>query len=188
MKYPQSAHPHARQLEEAEKMFRTTLKTMKRVLPKNDDYMLSALNNFTGLLDDTLGKHGEAEAMYREVLAIQLQMLGPEHPDTLMTKENISITLCSQGKDAEALPLVRESYRGYTKVYSSKHPRTLDAASHLGNVLMKLGEYAESEAILRETLVLEREVLGPEHPQTKCTATNLQALISNGNATVQTMP
>ena len=66
--------------------------------------------------------------------------------------------------------------------------RNLHTASHLGKVLMKLEEYAESEAILRETLVLQREVLGPEHQETKVTATNLQALISNGDATVQTMP
>eukprot|EP00729_Bicosta_minor_P008640 gene8640-biopygen8186 len=176
------------QLEEAEKMFRTTLKTMKRVLPKNDDCILTILNNFAALLNDELGKHAEAEAMYRGVLAIQLQILGPEHPRTLKTKVNISVTLCRQGKYAEALPLVRESYRGYTKVYSSKHPSTLHAASQLGHTLMKLGEYAESEAILRETLVLQREVLGPEHRETKLTATRLQTLISNGNAAVQTMP
>ena len=79
------------QLEEAEKMYRTTLKTMKRVLPKSDTTILTTLNNFAGLLGDGLGKHAEAEAMFREVLAIQLQMLGPEHPDTLMTKGNILV-------------------------------------------------------------------------------------------------
>eukprot|EP00729_Bicosta_minor_P032642 gene32642-biopygen8655 len=176
------------QLEEAEKMFRTTLKTMKRVLPKNDAFMLATLMGFAALLTDGLGKHAEAEAMFRELLAIRLQMLGSEHPLTLMTKGNVCITLRSQGKYAEALPLARESYRGYTKVYSSKHPSTLNAASHLGDTLMELGEYVESEAILRETLVLEREVLGPEDLQTKRTATHLQTLISNGDATVQTMP
>eukprot|EP00729_Bicosta_minor_P032735 gene32735-biopygen8706 len=178
------------QLEEAEKMFRTTLKTMKRVLPKNDNLILTTLNNFAGVPPDEAGKRAEAEAeaMFREVLAIELQVLGPEHPDTLMTKGNISIILCMQGQHAEALPFAHESYRGYTTVYSSKHPRTLSAASQLGNVLMMLGEYAESEAILRETLVLQREVLGPEHQETKRTAENLQTLISNGNATVQTMP
>lgn len=176
------------QLEEAEKMFRTTLKTMKRVLTKNDAFILTTLNNLASLLLDWLGKHVEAEVMYREVLAIELQILGPEHPDTLMAKGNISVTLCRQGKYAEALPLARDSYRGYTKVYSSKHPSTLNAASHLGHTLMKLGEYAESEAILRETLVLQRKVLGPKHQETKLTLTNLQTLISNGDATVQTMP
>eukprot|EP00729_Bicosta_minor_P012288 gene12288-biopygen16063 len=176
------------QLEVAEKMFRTTLKTMKRVLPKNDNLILATLSNLAGLLGAGLGKHTEAEAMHREVLAIWLQMLGPEHPNTLSTKGNISKSLYRQGKDAAALPLARESCRGYTKVYSSKHPDTLNAAYHLGHTLIKLGEYAESEAILRETLVLQREVLGPEHRETKLSATGLQKLIYNGNATVQTMP
>lgn len=176
------------QLEEAEKMFRTTLKTMKRVLPKNDDYILATLTSFAALLNDGLGKHAEAEAMFREALAIQLQMLGPEHPRTMRTKGNICITLSAEDKYAEALPLARECYRGYTKVDGPEHPRTLDAASRLGNVLMDLGEYAESEAILRETLVLQREVLGPEHQDTKWTATILQTLISNGDAAVETMP
>eukprot|EP00729_Bicosta_minor_P032493 gene32493-biopygen5410 len=168
------------QLEEAEKMFRTTLKTMKRVLPKNDDYILATLTSFAALLNDGLGKHAEAEAMFREALAIQLQMLGPEHPLTMRTKGNICITLSAEDKYAEALPLARECYRGYTKVDGPEHPRTLDAASRLGNVLMDLGEYAESEAILRETLVLQRAVLGPEHQDTKWTATILQTAAEVG--------
>eukprot|EP00729_Bicosta_minor_P010879 gene10879-biopygen10201 len=66
------------QLEEAEKMFRTTLKAMKRVLSKSDAYILTTRNNFATLLNDASGKHAEAVAMCREGLAIELQMLGPD--------------------------------------------------------------------------------------------------------------
>ena len=42
---------------------------------------------------DQQGKHAEADALYREVLAMQKRVLGDEHPDTLRTVRNLPNTL-----------------------------------------------------------------------------------------------
>lgn len=190
------------QVEEAEQLYRTTLKTMKRNLPKNDLETCQVMNAFaTLLLKKSLSNcvDGEAEAsilwhhlhhaeaMFREVLAIRVQILGPENPDTLVTKGNLASCLTNQGKNAETLLLVRECYKGRLKLYGPKHPETLRSASQLGDVLTKLGEYTESEAILCETFLSRAEVLGPEHLSTKVTAMLLQkclASMANGHTTI----
>ena len=55
-----------------------------------------------------LGKHEEAEAMEREVLAARQEVLGPRHPDTLGAMNNLAITLGRLGKRAEAEAMERE--------------------------------------------------------------------------------
>ena len=55
-----------------------------------------------------LGKHAEAEAMEREVLAARREVLGPRHPDTLATMGNLADTLRALGKHAEAEAIERE--------------------------------------------------------------------------------
>jgi hypothetical protein len=44
------------------------------------------------------GRHGEAEQMHRKVLESRQHVLGPVHPDTLASMNNLAITLHAQGK------------------------------------------------------------------------------------------
>ena len=37
------------------------------------------------------GKYAQAEALYSQTLEIQRRVLGPEHPDTLMSMNNLAI-------------------------------------------------------------------------------------------------
>ena len=44
------------------------------------------------------GKHGEAEQLHRKVLKARQRVLGPEHPDTLASQNNLATVLQAQGK------------------------------------------------------------------------------------------
>ena len=50
----------------------------------------------------TSGQFAEAEKEYRAVLAIRERLLGPEHPDTLTSRNNLACVLEAQGNHAEA--------------------------------------------------------------------------------------
>ena len=54
------------------------------------------------------GRHAETEAMEREVLEAEREVLGPRHPETLETMSNLASTLAEQGKRAEAEAMQRE--------------------------------------------------------------------------------
>ena len=68
----------------------------------------------------------------------------------------------------------------------STNAKTRKQSSCRGSHLT-LGEYSECEAIYRETLVMQRKIFGAEHEDTKRTAGNLQRLIDNGHAAIQTL-
>ena len=50
------------------------------------------MNNLANVLDDE-GHYAEAEKLYRETLDIRRRVLGPEHPDTLWSTNNLAVVL-----------------------------------------------------------------------------------------------
>ena len=51
----------------------------------------------------SMGQHAEAVEMFRELLPMQVDVLGAEHPDTLRTKHNLASAVSSMGQRAEAV-------------------------------------------------------------------------------------
>ena len=74
-------------------------------------------------------------------------MLGPEHPETLTSINNLGSVLDSQGKYEEAKAMYQQALEGYQKVLGPKHPDTLASINNLGSVLSSQGKYEEAEAM-----------------------------------------
>ena len=105
------------------------------------------------------GHYAEAEKLYRETLDMRRRVLGPEHPDTLSSMNNLANVLdergplCRSGEvgsgNARHLaPCPRSGASGYT-----------DFDEQLGKRSMERGHYAEAEKLDRETLDIRRRVL-----------------------------
>ncbi|GAB1310659.1 hypothetical protein MFIFM68171_00869 [Madurella fahalii] len=141
--------------QDAEALYRQTLKLQIRVLGAEYPDTLTSINNLANTLDRQ-GKYEEAEALYRQTLKLQTRVLGAEYPDTLTSINNLANTLdsinnlantlYSQGKYEEAEALYR--------------------INNLANTLDRQGKYKEAEALYRQTLKLQTRVLGAEYPDT----------------------
>eukprot|EP00808_Paulinella_micropora_P008031 g47259.t1 len=81
------------------------------------------------------GKLAVAEPLYRTALQGQEKTLGPEHPDTLTSVNNLGFLLYHQSKLAEAEPLYRRALEGQEKTLGAEHPDTLISFSNLGVLL-----------------------------------------------------
>jgi hypothetical protein len=81
-------------------------------------------------LDDQ-GRHAEAEMMHRDTLAVEQRVLGPEHPDTLLTAMSLANALTNQGKHAEAKTMHLETLAVQQHVLGPEHPDTLRTTQHL---------------------------------------------------------
>jgi serine/threonine protein kinase/tetratricopeptide (TPR) repeat protein len=113
------------------------------------------------------GRAPEAEKIFRELLALQHRLLGPEDRGTLTTMANLAITVGDQkGRGAEALALGREAFEIHRRVLGAEDPSTLLVMMNYANGLAKESRYAEAEDLHRESLELMRRKLGPEHPAT----------------------
>jgi hypothetical protein len=74
-------------------------------------------------------------------------VLGPEHPNTLISISNLGSVLDNQGKYEEAEAMHRRDLLGLEKVLGPEHPDTLTSVSQLGSVLDDQGKYDEAEAM-----------------------------------------
>ena len=72
-----------------------------------------------------LGDYAGAQAEFREVLAIRMEILGPEHPRTLGTRHEIARTMAALGDYAGAQAEFREVLAIQLQVLGPDHPETM---------------------------------------------------------------
>jgi eukaryotic-like serine/threonine-protein kinase len=115
---------------------------------------------------DKLGLYPQARLLVTRAVDIQRRMLGPEHPDTVKSTQNLASVLYEEGRFAEAEKLDRETLNIRRRVLGPEHQDTLKSMNNLAVVLWAEGRFAEAEKLDRETLNIKRRVLGREHPDT----------------------
>lgn len=92
--------------------------------------------------------------------------LGPEHPDSLHSKNQLCELFRSVGDLDSAESTSLESIAMGERIFGVDHPLTLAARLNLAGVYRSQSRLKESEAIYRELLEVAPEVLGPEDRQT----------------------
>ena len=112
------------------------------------------------------GKYGDAEKLFRSVIEMRSRVLGPEHPDTLATRNRLIYALNEEEKHAEAEAEARQVVTLREQILGFQHPDTLLSRYNLGNALYHAGKFAEAEAVYREVLELDEKVIGHYHPRT----------------------
>lgn len=118
----------------------------------------------------------EAEAVSREMLALQRKHLGPAHPDVLAAQNLLARTLTTLLKNSEALKAHVEAVRLHEQVYGPDHPATADAQVDAAIVSSRLGSYKEAFTLSERAYQTYRQRLGPEHPDTLNTLGNIGIL------------
>src|SRR5713226_997524 len=131
---------------------------------------------------EKLGLYPRAQALQQQSMEIRQRVLGPEHPDTLTSMNDLALDLDDSGHYAEAEKLEREALDISRRVLGPEHPDTLMLMSNLANTLWQEGHYPEAEKLNRETLGIQRRVLGPEHPGTLRSMNNLATDLDDSDA------
>jgi tetratricopeptide (TPR) repeat protein len=139
-------------LEEAEAMHRQTV-AIRRKSGKEDLDLTLALNNLASTLW-TEGKLAEAEATYREALAMSRRLLGEKHPDIASELNNLAGVLSDEKKFEEAELFHRETLAMRRALLGNEHPDVLAALFNLAGNLFRQGKFAEAETFARECLTV----------------------------------
>ena len=119
------------------------------------------------------GNYREALAMAKRALLVQERVAGPEHPDTLATRQNIAALTGEKGEAGEALRLFRELLRDQERVLGPNHPDTLSIRHDIVFWTGETGEAREALRLFRELLPDQERVLGPDHRHTLGTRYNI---------------
>ena len=123
----------------------------------------------------------DAEKIQREVLALQLEVLGGQHPGTIWALNNLAMTLHDRGQLDEAEKMRREIFALQLEIHGGRHPNTITAMHNLAITLYSCGQLDEAEKMKREVLALQLEIHGGRHPDTITAMHNLAgALCTRG--------
>ncbi|HUV04754.1 MAG TPA: tetratricopeptide repeat protein [Armatimonadota bacterium] len=123
------------------------------------------------------GDYDAAEPLFRRTLDARERALGPEHPDTLTSVNNLALLLYSKGDYDAAEPLFHRALEGFERVFGPEHPDTLTSVNNLAGLLLSKGDYDAAEPLFRRTLDARERALGPDHSDTLASVNNLAGLL-----------
>jgi eukaryotic-like serine/threonine-protein kinase len=130
-----------------------------------------------------LGEFAKAEEHFRTNLAIVKELFVEDHPEIVLSLNDIGNLLLSQFRSQEAETILRKAL-AMGKRLPGDHRRVVASSLHdLGVACLQQGKCKakEAETLLREALALQEELLGKDHVQLSLPLGALaQALFNQG--------
>ena len=124
-----------------------------------------------------------AESLHRDILAERTKRLGPEHPDSLMSKSEIALAMLGLRRFSEAEQLLDEVLARQQKIHGFHHDDTIASITNLGLVYHQTGRFAEAEQQHRQALDLLKQLHRIDHPRIlNCTDNLALALMARGKS------
>ena len=127
----------------------------------DDPELQSRLLYTMGDTYEGLGLFPRAESLLSRSLQIRRKVLGPQHPDTLASMNDLGEAIWRQARYPEAEKLVHEALDGRQRTLGPNHPATLASMNNLGLLLTQENRYAEAEKLFRQLLDTQRRTVGP---------------------------
>jgi len=158
--FPADAEPH----------HQTSIRLL-RASDMGDDTQLAIALNIYGTTLFALDRPDEAEAAYREALAIERRLNDPEAATTL---NNLAVLVTQQGRNEEGAALLGEMVEDLRRREgpAAAYQRSF-ALMNWAGALSNLGRADSALALYREGVASFVETLGEEHPETIAAQTSL---------------
>ena len=133
------------------------------------------LNDAGGYLYER-ARFAEAEALFKQALAIRETALEPEHPDVARSLNNLGAVYSEQGRYSEAESLYQRALAIREKVLGREHPDVATTLNDWGVLSRRQGKYGEAEQLLLRALCIRQRTLGPDDPHVATSLNNLASL------------
>ena len=113
-----------------------------------------------------MGRHAEALKLREETLTLRKAKLGPDHPDTLASMNNLASEYVITGRHAMPSSSSKRRCALLKAKLGPDHPDTLLYMNNLAISYDDLGRHAEALELYEETMALMKTKLGPDHRAT----------------------
>ena len=100
-------------------------------------------------------------------------LLGPDHPDTLTSRNNLAGAYESAGRLNEAITLYEQVLTDRIRVLGEDHPDTLTSRNNLAGAYRAAGRLTEAITLYEQVLHDRIRVLSEDHPDTLTSRNNL---------------
>ena len=102
--------------------------------------------------------------------------MGPDHPSTAKSVNNLAVLYRETGSYVEAEPLFLRALAVNESVLGPDNPSTAASINTLATLYKVEGLYAKAEPLYRQSLAIYEKALGPEHPDTASALNSLSDL------------
>ena len=93
-------------------------------------------------------------------------VLGPHHPDTLASRNNLASTYRDAGRLDKAIPLYEQTLEDSIHVLGTDHPGSLTSRLNLASAYRDAGRLDEAITLYEQVFSCRSRVLGPDHRST----------------------
>ncbi|KAF0697600.1 Aste57867_11728 [Aphanomyces stellatus] len=118
------------------------------------------------------------EPMFQDALSHQMELLGDDHYDTLLTMLEFGGAYRAYGMLDQAYPLIQECYERCNRVFGDTKEMTLIAMGFIGSCYFQERKYPDAEVVLVECLDRWRRAGGQDSPYSQRTASSVAAVYS----------
>jgi len=153
--------------------------------PPTDSGILR-LNNALSVLYTKIGEFEQSQAILEDMLVLQKQHLGDQHPDLVQSMIHLSESYYSQGKLDQAKDISTQAHDLAVKKFGEVHPKLIETLNALATVVFVQGDYKQALILMEEAIGISVDSLGEAHIETsklqRNYATALGALRRNEEA------
>ena len=110
-------------------------------------------------------------------LAIREQQVGPQHPDTASSLNNLAALYSNQGKYEQAEPLYQRALAIRERQLRPQHPDTANSVWWLATLSERQQQYEQAASFYQQALSIFEHALGPQHPRTQNLRANYAHLL-----------
>ena len=94
------------------------------------------------------------------------RLLGPDHPDTLNSRNSLAAAYLAAAGPTEAIPLFEQILAARQRLLGPDHPDTLNSQNNLAAAYQDAGRAADAIPLYEANLAVRERLLGAEHPST----------------------
>jgi serine/threonine protein kinase/Tfp pilus assembly protein PilF len=110
------------------------------------------------------GRFADAEAKYREALAIRQKFAGRENSAVAVLLNNLAVVLLSEGRPGEAESMNRQALETDQKCFGYENQKVAFDLGNLANALAAEKKFTEAEKMDRAALAIDRKISGDKNP------------------------
>jgi serine/threonine protein kinase len=133
----------------------------------------AAIRDTLGVSYFYLGEPSLAIRQHERAMVLRTAALGPDHPDTVTSMNNLAVAYQAAGRAADAIPLHERDLAISRAKLGPDHPDTLKSLSNLATAYRLVGRTAEALPLFESVRAVRRASLGPQHSETLIAMNNL---------------
>jgi serine/threonine protein kinase/tetratricopeptide (TPR) repeat protein len=138
-----------------------------------DPLTTARLQHTLGVTLFQLGHSREAIALLEKVRAAREELLGPDHPKTLESMNNLGEAYVRDNQPDKAVPLMEQTLQRQTATVGPEHNDTIESMNNLARAYQRAGRMDKAVPIYEQALELFKATQGPEHADTLSLMNNL---------------